>query len=124
MPIDPTQRINRWTAKVTAARTADVVGDRLTTMRRNAAGEFVDIVTMETQVRSLLNGKGQPTIQYPFYLCFGRELWALKRRGIEGEGLAIEAALLLTKWVAQGLTSSVLQAIRTNVFSVGPPVSP
>jgi len=124
MPIDPTRRIDKWNSKVTAARTADVVGTRLPTMKANAAGEFVTIIAMETRVRAVLNGAGQPTIQYPFYLAFGREIWALQRRGIQGEALAVEAALLISKWVAQGLTSSVLQDIRTNVFSVSAPVAP
>lgn len=124
MPLDPTRRIDKWVAKTSASRTAGIVGDRLPTMKTNAGVVFTDIISMEVQVRTVLNTGGVPTIQYPFYLCFGREMWALIRRGIAGESLAIEAATLIAKWVAQGLTQSVLQAIRTDVFNVAAPVAP
>ena len=64
-----------------------------------------------------------PIIQYPFYLCFGRKMWALTRKDISGESLALEAAILITKWTARGLTSAVLQGIRTDVFNVSAPIA-
>jgi hypothetical protein len=64
------------------------------------------------------------TIQYPFYLNFGRELWALTRREVSGESLCKEAAVLIAKWKARGLTEAVLQAVRTDVFNVVAPVAP
>ena len=41
-----------------------------------------------------------------------------------GALLAMEAAVLIAKWVARGLTQAVLQAIRTDVFNVAAPVAP
>jgi len=123
MPIDPTARINNWTLKTTPERSSDVTGARMPTMKINAGVVFTNILAMEVQVRQVCNGAGVPTIQYPFYLNFGREMWALVRRGITGESLAVEAAVLIAKWVAQGLTQSVLQAIRTDVFNVSAPVA-
>jgi hypothetical protein len=35
-----------------------------------------------------------------------------------------EAATLIAKWVARGLTQAVLQAIRTDVFNVAAPTAP
>ena len=67
---------------------------------------------------------GVSTIQYPFYLCFGREMWSLSRKEISGESMAKEVAVLITKWTARGLTQAVLQAIRTDVFNVAAPVAP
>jgi hypothetical protein len=32
--------------------------------------------------------------------------------------------VLIAKWVARGLTQSVLQAIRTDVFNVAAPIAP
>ena len=124
MPIDPTARTEKWVAKTTPTRSADVVTSRLGDMKANAGVTFASIIAMEQQVRQVLNASGVVTIQYPFYLCFGREMWALERRGISGESLAIEAATLIAKWVAQGLTLGVLQAIRTDVFNVAAPVAP
>jgi hypothetical protein len=121
---DPARRIENWTAKVTPERTAEQVTPQLTSIKANAAFVMNDIVQMETQVRQVLNGAGVPFIMYPFYLNFGRELWSRIRKGMEGESLAIEAATLIAKWVARGLTQSVLQAVRTDVFNVAAPIAP
>ncbi len=72
-------------------------------------------------MKQVCDGAGVPTIQYPFYLCFGREMWALSRKDISGESLAQEAAILTTRWTARGLTAAVLQGIRTDVFNVAAP---
>jgi hypothetical protein len=121
---DPARRIENWTAKVTPERTAEQVTPQIGSIKQNAAHVMNDIVQMETQVRQVLNGAGVPTIQYPFYLCFGRELWSRIRNGMDGESLAMEAAIFIAKWVARGLTQAVLQAIRTDVFNVSAPIAP
>lgn len=121
---DPNQQIANYTRKTTPSRTAGIVTTRVGTMKSNATVVFDQIASMEQQVRAVMNAAGVPTIQYPFYLCFGREMWSLQRRGIAGESLATEAAVLIAKWVAQGLTQAVLQSIRTDVFSVAAPVAP
>jgi hypothetical protein len=82
------------------------------------------LAAMELQVKQVCDGLGCPTIQYPFYLCFGREMWSLTRKDISGESMALEAATLIGKWVSRGLTQSILQAIRTGVFNVAAPVAP
>lgn len=124
MPIDPNKRIEVWTTKTVPARTKAIVVTRLPSMRDNFTTKQNEILNMESQVRQVVNGAGVPTIQYPFYLCFGREMWALQKKGISGESLAIEAAVLIAKWVARGLTSAVLQGIRTDVFNVAAPIGP
>jgi hypothetical protein len=43
---------------------------------------------------------------------------------VSGESLAQEAAVLVAKWTARGLTAPVLQAIRSEVFNVGAPITP
>ena len=121
---DPTKRIENWTAKVTPERTATQVTPQLSSIKQNAAFVMNDIVQMETQVRQVLNGAGVATIQYPFYLCFGREMWSRIRSGIDGESLAKEAAILIAKWKARGLTEAVLQGIRTDVFNCAAPIAP
>jgi hypothetical protein len=80
---------------------------------------------MELQVKQTCDASGVSVIQYPFYLCFGREMWHMTHQNeMSGESAAQEAAVLITKWTARGLTSSVLQAIRTQVFNVGAPIAP
>lgn len=84
---------------------------------------FDAIYTMEGLVRGVLDLAGVSVILYPFYLSFGRQMWKLTGR-ISGESAAIEAELRIVLWVARGLSRSVLEDIRTNVFQVGPPSSP
>jgi hypothetical protein len=122
--IDPTKRIAKWNAKFDTERIKGALDAMRPNMLQNVAAVFPLIAAMELQVKQVCDGIGVPTIQYPFYLCFGREMWKLSRKEISGESLAQEAAVLITKWVARGLTQSVLQAIRTDVFNVSAPVAP
>ena len=79
------------------------------------------LAAMEGQVKQVVDGLGVATIQIPFYLDFGRELWSLQDKDVSGETLAMEADVLLKKWVQRGLTQAVLEAIRTQVFNVVAP---
>jgi len=122
--MDPTRRIAKWNAKFNTERIKATLDDMRPTMLQNVTAVFPLITAMELQVKQVCDGSGVSTIQYPFYLNFGRELWALSRKDISGESYAKEAAILVTKWTARGLTQAVLQAIRTQVFNVAAPVAP
>ena len=121
---DPTKRIDNWVAKVTPERTAAQVTPQLTDIKVNAAEAMNSMVQTDTKVQQVCNAAGVSIIQYPYYLAFGREMWALTRKDISGESLAQEAAILIAKWVARGLQQPVLQAIRTDVFNVAAPIAP
>ena len=122
--MDPTRRIAKWNAKFNTERIKATLDDMRPTMLQNVTAVFPLITAMELQVKQVCDSAGVATIQYPFYLNFGRELWALSRKDISGESYAQEAAILVTKWTARGLTQAVLQAIRTDVFNVAAPVAP
>ena len=122
--IDPTKRIANWDAKFNTERIKATLDEKRPKMLANVNAVYPMIAAMELQVKQVCDGAGVPTIQYPFYLCFGREMWALSRKDISGESLALEAAILITKWTARGLTSAVLQGIRTDVFNVSAPIAP
>jgi len=122
--MDPTRRIAKWNAKFNTERIKATLDDMRPTMLQNVTAVFPLITAMELQVKQVCDGSGVSTIQYPFYLNFGRELWALSRKDISGESYAKEAAILVTKWTARGLTQAVLQALRTQVFNVAAPVAP
>jgi hypothetical protein len=121
---DPTKRIAKWNAKFNTERVKATLDDMRPNMLANVTAVFPLITAMELQVKQVCDGVGMPTIQYPFYLNFGREIWALTRKEVSGETLAQEAAVLITKWVARGLNQALLEAIRTDVFNVGAPVGP
>jgi hypothetical protein len=122
--IDPTKRIANWNVKFNTERIKATLDEKRPAMLANVTAVYPMITAMELQVKQVCDGAGVPTIQYPFYLNFGREMWALSRKEISGESLAKEAAILIAKWKARGLTEAVLQAIRTDVFNVVAPVAP
>jgi len=101
-----------------------ILTEKRPTMLQHVTGVVPLLAAMELQVKQVCDGAGVATITYPFYLCFGRELWSLARREISGESLAIEAATFINKWKARGLTEALLQAIRTDVFNVAAPIGP
>ena len=122
--MDPTRRIAKWNAKFDTTRVKATLDDLRPAMLQNVTAVFPMITAMELQVKQVCDGVGVPTIQYPFYLNFGREIWALTRKEVSGESLALEAATLIAKWVARGLDQTLLQAIRSQVFNVPAPVAP
>jgi hypothetical protein len=122
--MDPARRIAKWNAKFDTERVKATLDVMRPAMLANVTAVFPLITAMELQVKQVCDGAGVPTIQYPFYLNFGREIWALTRKEVSGESLALEAATLIAKWVARGLQTSVLQAVRTDVFNVAAPIAP
>ena len=122
--MDPAKRIANWNVKYNTERIKATLDEKRPGMLASVTAVFPMITAMELQVKQVCDGKGVPTIQYPFYLNFGREIWALTRKEVSGESLAQEVAVLSAKWTARGLTQAVLQAIRTDVFNVGAPVAP
>jgi hypothetical protein len=121
---DVTKRIKRWDAKFNTDRVKAIIDDIRDDMFQSVQSSFVQVAEMELSVKQVLDGIGLPTLGYPFYLAYGRELLRLRRRGISGESMALEAQVLLDKWVARGLSESALEAIRTQVFDIGAPVTP
>ena len=121
---DPTKRIARWNAKYDTARIKATLDELRPAMLAAVTAVFPLLTAMELQVKQTCDASGVSTIQYPFYLNFGREIWALTRREVSGESLAQAAAVQIAKWVARGLNQAVLQAIRSQVFNVGAPIAP
>ena len=120
-----TDRVDNWTARMqgeaVSASTQRCLAQQA--IRDSYANAQTSLVAMELVVRGELNGAGVPTIQYPFYLCFGRELWSLASKGYSlGEANGIgngEAAILMAKWEARGLEHAVLMALLLNIFGMG-----
>ena len=122
--IDPTKRIARWDTKFDTARIKATLDQMRPTMLANVSAVTPMITAMEISVKQVCDGAGATVIQIPFYLCFGREMWALLRKELSGEAMSKEAATLIAKWKSRGLVEAVLQGIRTDVFNVAPPIAP
>ncbi len=125
MPTDPAKRVANWDAGFDTAAVKAKVDKKRADMLSRVQAQFTSLASMEAQVKQVLDLAGASVIEYPFYLSFGRELWSMTHeREISGEAAAIEAELLIVKWVARGLARSVLETIRTGVFNIAPPSSP
>jgi len=122
--IDPAKRIAKWDAKFDTARIKSTLDAMRPTMLASVTAVTPMITAMELQVKQVCDGAGATVIQIPFYLCFGREMWALSRKELSGEAMAKEAATLIAKWKSRGLVEAVLQGIRTDVFNVSAPIGP
>lgn len=116
-------RSAKYDAKTVAATVNLIVAQVLPDARTNFADPagMSDLVSKEQQIQGILNGATPPvpTIQYPFYLCFGREAWALQRKGIAGPAFTNACQGIRDKWNYKGfLTASLLDQIALDVFSV------
>lgn len=117
------ERSARYDAKTNAATVGLIVAAVLPDARSNFADPLgmSDLVAKEQQIQGLLNDEDTPvpTIDYPFYLGFGRELWALTRQGIAGASLQRAAQGVRDKWNYKGfLVAGVLDEIALNVFNI------
>jgi hypothetical protein len=115
------KRIAKWDAKFNTERVKATLDDLRPDMLAAVNSVFPLLATMEAEVKQVLDGEGISVILYPFYLNFGRELWRLQRNNLSGESLAVEAQTLIQKWVARGLGQTVLEKIRTDVFTIPAP---
>lgn len=115
------KRLNKWDTKYNVERIAGILTEYRPKMKANVEAVFPEIVMMEAQVRQVLDGESVATIDYPFYLNFGREVWSKLRAGFSGDSLAREVNVLMQKWVARGLAQPVLEAIRSQVFNIPAP---
>ena len=115
------KRIAKWDAKFNTERVKATLDDLRPDMLASVNAVFPLLATMESEVKQVLDGEGVSIILYPFYLNFGREPWRLQRNNLSGESLAIEAQTLIQKWVARGLSQTVLEKLRTDVFTIPAP---
>ena len=124
MATDPSRRIAKWNAKYDTTRIKAVLDEMRPDMYARVQAVFPLLTAMESQVKQVLDLQGIQTINYPWYLCFGREVWKLQRQEISGETLAVAVATLIGKWANRGLSQTLLEIIRTGVFNIGAPAGP
>jgi len=119
----PGARTEKWDRRFNTTRIKEILDEERPTMLVNAGTKFAEITAMEDATKTIVNTAGISAKDTANYLNFAREVW--KADGTyEGETLAIEVEVFLNKWVARGLTQSVLESIRTNVFTIPAPAGP
>ncbi|MGB9742146.1 MAG: hypothetical protein ACP5JB_00325 [candidate division WOR-3 bacterium] len=114
------KRIEKWRVKTEPERVCDRLKSLREMMVRNTELQQVLLVEMESRVRQVLNAADVPTILYPFYFNFGREIFARRLR-FAGPSLVREIEILLEKWVRRSLDRLVLERIRDEVFVLAEP---
>jgi len=124
MAIDPAKRMARWNLKYDTERIKSTLDALRPDMYTHVQATFPEVAAMEIEVKQYLDTQGVQSILYPQYLNFGREIFALRRKGFSGTSMQEIVAVLLAKWVARGLTLAVLEGIRTEVFDVSAPSGP
>ncbi|MEO0085609.1 MAG: hypothetical protein ABIK37_03160 [candidate division WOR-3 bacterium] len=122
MAVNAEQRVRHWDKKFNVGRAMAAIEAQRQKMLERYEAAVTALCAVEEQVRQVLNSAGVQTIDYIWYLNYGRELFRLSRRkGIAGESMALAAQVLLEKWQHRGLDGEVLAAIRTEVLSIGEP---
>jgi len=105
-------------AKYKAKNNADVIRERFAGQKSNMDtqidGVFPQLTAMEDAVKEALEAAGVPTIQVPFYLNFGRECWRIKKR-FGSPTCNDEIGLMYAKWAGRGLTSPMLDLVKSSV---------
>jgi len=117
---DDSVRIESYNAHTVATTVGLKVASMLSTMKTGFADQCASFVAKEIAIQGVLNAVvgGIPTIQYPFYLNFGRELWALSRKGIAGPSALMQGVSLEEKYEDYGLAAVTLKKIALDVFTM------
>jgi hypothetical protein len=112
-------RIASYDAKTVATTVGLKIASELSTMKSAFAVACAAFVAKEIEIQAVLNGEGDiPPIQYPFYLNFGREMFALARKGRTGVIQVAHGTSLKTKYSSYGLDGDVLSKVALDVFTV------
>jgi hypothetical protein len=112
------QRIASYLAKTVPATMSLKVASVLGGMKTGFSSATQSLATMEATVQGHLNDADVPTIDYPFYYNFAREIWAKLRLGIDGPTIASVAQSLHDKYESYGLDSANLVMIADAVFNI------
>jgi hypothetical protein len=113
------QRKDGYTAKYVAATVALKVASSLTGMKSGFASAAQSLAPIEIQVQGILNAVGTiPTVFYPYYLNFARQIWAKHYSGIQGAALTVQAQALSTFYQAKGLLAPPLISIASDCFGL------
>lgn len=112
------ERLAAYGSKTTPATVGLKVAAQLAGMKTGFAAAINSLVPIEMQIQGLLNANPVPTIQYPFYLNFGREIWGMRNRGIDGAALSAMAQSLHDKYELYGLDTARLVEIADTVFNI------
>jgi len=121
--ISAAERVAKWDRRYTGDHVKAIIDAEKSIMLTNNTASTEDLVFYETLTKQCLNAQGVSVAEAADYLAFSRQVWA-KRRRYSGDMLVNEVGNVLALWVARGLTLSVLEAIRNEVYAIPAPAGP
>lgn len=112
------QRIDKHAANYAPTTVGLKVAAQLASMKAGFTAAAGPLNQVEFKIQGILNDTGSSNVmQIPFYLNFGRELWALSRKGFSGSiGLA-RATEMHARYVSYGLATVTLKRIALDIFN-------
>lgn len=116
-------RVAKWDLKYNASHVKDVIEAGKPQFLAHAKGAFVDAEQMELAVKQCIDAIGVQPKDVPQYLNAGRQ-FAKACRTYAGETLNIKAQTIQNRWTEEGLVTSVLKALKRDVFHIPEPVVP
>ena len=87
-------------------------------MVEQTAQRQAELVSLEQDIKNIIEPYGVPTIFIPQYLNVGRQLWSLSGK-FTGQTFKNEATLVAQKWVSRGLDKNLVNLILAY-FNVPP----
>jgi hypothetical protein len=112
------QREDKYLAGYQSATVSLKVASRLSGMKTGYGAAADSLVPKEQMIQGICNEEAVPTIQYPFYLNFGREIWSRTFKGIAGDALKQMGQACLETYAQKGLDNDVLIHIALDCFSL------
>jgi phage-related protein len=113
------QRKDGYAAKNIAATVSLKVASRLGGMKTNFGTAMQSLVPIETTAQGILNGIGTiPTMDYPVYYNFVRQVWSIKNKGITGVALTLQAQGLSSYYQDVGYSAPALIALAAACFTL------
>jgi len=121
--IPPGDRTQKWNNRYDPEHIKTITTAEKPTYLAHATVKFNDLYEMEVSVKNVLNGAGVSVADVANYLAYSRQVWKMSKTH-DGETLRIEVEGCIVRWVARGLTRSVMEVIRDTVFHITAPSSP
>jgi len=114
------RRLDKWDTFLSGDVLSKTVGEYKDKMHEQLSTIFPQLETLENEVKLVLAEAGTSTIQNPFYLNYGREVWKYASR-FSGAQLLNAVDIIVNKWVGRGLDRDTLEKIRNVIFSLAAP---
>jgi len=117
MVVVGTRRAAKYAAKIVGDVVKNRVDAQKDAMVANATPEFAALAAKEAAIGSYIDSLGINVMLKPFYMSYGRKLYALQKRH-ESIAFENEACIATYAWQRRGLAIASLIKIANDYFDV------